>query len=278
MNTSSIAYRIWAVRTLTFRELKSLFLGFEVYVVATIVLLGSAAIVSSFLRSVSDVGLQVSAEPLLLPFCFAVVVFGLYLGLLATLTISRERDRGTLEVLFYGPVDTLSYVAAKFVGSIAVYAITIFVTVVAFGVLSLTTSLALTGRLARVGILSIFSVSTAISCGILLSSITSKTRNSAILFVLIMVGLGMVSLLEGYFTSLGQDVSGLGQNARVLIVWLGRGLDWLSPAAYVSRGIEAGRVGDTRMLVRGVIAPIVYTVFLLWLSVQAFKWKGVRTK
>ncbi|HHY99441.1 MAG TPA: ABC transporter permease subunit [Firmicutes bacterium] len=278
MENRATSYRLRAIRALTLRELRSLFLGFGIYIVAAIALLGSSGMVSSFIGAVSDAGLQVSAEPLSMPFLLAIVAFTLYLGILATLAISRERDRGTLEVLFYGPVDSLSYVMAKFVQHVAAFVIIIIGTLIVFGLISMISGLVFTSSLIKMALLSLFFVSTAIAFGIFLSSSTSKTRNSIILFILIMLGFGLFSLLEGYVNSLRGDVPAIVENARVVVAWLSRGLDWISPVAYLSRGVEAARIGDPKMLAQSIVGPIIYTGILLWLSVQAFDRKGVRAR
>jgi ABC-type transport system involved in multi-copper enzyme maturation permease subunit len=53
-----------------------------------------------------------SPEPMLVPLQWTVYIGAIYITLSASLSISRERDQGTLEVLFYGPVDSLSFVIA----------------------------------------------------------------------------------------------------------------------------------------------------------------------
>ncbi|HHY46828.1 MAG TPA: ABC transporter permease subunit [Firmicutes bacterium] len=278
MGTNAMSFRWRAIRVICLRELRSLFMGLGIYIVTTLVLLACAAGVLSFVGAVSDAGLRTSAEPLLGDFVYAIGALTLYIGILATIAVSRERDRGTLEVLFYGPVDSTSYVMAKFLEHLAAFAIVMVVTLAAFGIISAITGLIFTGGLVRAGILSLFFASTAISFGIFLSSITLKMRNSVVLFILIMVGLGLFSLLEAYLGLMLGEASAFVEYGRVVVGLIGRVLNWISPIAYYRRGIEAARIGDLRMLVISVLSPIIYTSGLLWLAAATFTKKGVRAQ
>lgn len=278
MGTNSTSSRLRAIRVICLRELRSLFTGLGVYIIATIVLLACAAGALSFVGAVSDAGLRTKAEPLLDPFIYATGALTLYIGILATVAVSRERDRGTLEVLFYGPVDSASYVAAKFLEHLAAFAIVVAVTLAGFGAISAATGLIFTSGLLRAAILSLFFASTAISFGIFLSSATTRMRNSVVLFILIMLGLGLFSLLEAYMGLMLGETSTLMGYGRVIVGFIGRALNWVSPVAYYTRGVDAARIGDTRMLVASVLGPIIYTGALLWLAAITSDKKGVRAR
>jgi ABC-type transport system involved in multi-copper enzyme maturation permease subunit len=87
--------------------------GWGIYVVVTIMSACAALLITGYQGSVREDGLLVTGNPLNFPFNLAVMATGIYLSLAALIATARERESGTMEVLFYGPVDPLSYMAGK---------------------------------------------------------------------------------------------------------------------------------------------------------------------
>ena len=67
--------------------------------------LAASLVLQNTLGYVSRNAVLSTRQPLFLPIAFMVAVVSLYLGLSAALGVARERDRGTLSVLLFGPVD-----------------------------------------------------------------------------------------------------------------------------------------------------------------------------
>lgn len=88
--------------------------GWSLYIFTTVTVLASSLIILSYHGSIKEDGLLVTGSPLNFPFYLGVVVTGIYLSAAALISVARERESGTMEVLFYGPVDSVSYVAGKF--------------------------------------------------------------------------------------------------------------------------------------------------------------------
>ena len=66
-------------------------------------------------------GLMVNAAPFQGPLLGALLVLSSFFAFSAVLSVARERDRGTLEVLFYGPIDETTYLGGKLVGLMGAY-------------------------------------------------------------------------------------------------------------------------------------------------------------
>jgi ABC-type transport system involved in multi-copper enzyme maturation permease subunit len=105
--------RLKNVRLLGMKGLKTQLAGWGIYVVTTLVVACAALIIMGYHGSISEDGLLVTGSPLNFPFYLTVIVTGIYLSLAALIAVARERESGTMEVLFYGPVDPASYVAGK---------------------------------------------------------------------------------------------------------------------------------------------------------------------
>src|SRR5207247_4148043 len=65
----------------------------------------------------------VLSEAATMPVCVASSVGMIFLALVAVATVAREKDAGTLETLFYGPVDHVSYLLAKHLAQVAAFAL-----------------------------------------------------------------------------------------------------------------------------------------------------------
>ena len=108
--------RTRAVRVIAWRNAWNLPRGAAGYLVLFLALQLAALLVANFLRGVDDELVSVTTGVMTTPALTAILIVATYLGAHAAGAVSRERDQGTLEVLFYGPVDALSYVGGTFLG------------------------------------------------------------------------------------------------------------------------------------------------------------------
>ncbi|NPV54211.1 MAG: ABC transporter permease subunit [Firmicutes bacterium] len=276
MAQSPFSYQFNSVKTVARREFTSIFYGIGVYLALALAFVVSSLIVMGYTGAVVDAGLVVIPDPMMSPLYIILLVSTVYLGLSATVSISRERERGTMEVLFYGPVDGASYVMGKYLEHMAAFVVMGLASLVFLGLASSITRFSLTAGVLKGLVLSIFMASCMISFGIFLSAVTGKMRNSILLFILVMAAFAGFSMLEGYLLSFQGDLSAPLEYARSFVAWLAHGIGWVSPLSYLSRGIDAARVGDVRQLLINIISPVLYSGILLWLSMIAFERKGVR--
>ena len=104
------------VRALVKRDLTTSIKSWGPYLTLTITFLTSSLILKNYLGGIGNNNILVASDPLNFPLYISLVVISFYLAILSAITISRERDRGTLEVLFYGPVNNTSYIFFKVSG------------------------------------------------------------------------------------------------------------------------------------------------------------------
>jgi len=174
---------IHTVKVLMKRELISSLYGPGIYIAIFISFLSSSFILKNYLDSIREDNISISSDPLNYPLFISVIVISFYLAILSAISISRERDQGTLEVLFYGPVSCPSYVLAKYFKDLLLYLVVVGFLFVYFWGVSVLTNLGFSYGLVQAAFLSIFSVSCAITFGLFISSFTNRVRSSILYFL-----------------------------------------------------------------------------------------------
>src|SRR6185295_15202002 len=109
---------VWVVAR---RDLLGMLYGPGLYIVVALGMAATLPIVAGYLDAVERSRVLILSDAFTLPFFVAATVAMLFLALASVATIARERDQGTLEVLFYGPVDLRSYVVAKHLAHLLAY-------------------------------------------------------------------------------------------------------------------------------------------------------------
>lgn len=274
---SVTAQRLHAVRLIAGRELRSTVMGIGIYIVMALSFLLASYYVNAFIYAVSQNGAVAASSPLIIPLFIAVFIGALYLGLLSSLTISRERDQGTLEVLFYGPVDSFSYVIGKFVEQMAVFGIFLLFDLIFFGIIALITNAGLNWQMLGLLLISFFVAASVVAFGILLSSLTRSSRASVILFVAIMIAFTAFFWLYGQLMQIpDKELSTTMIYVRQAVDYLRRGIEWISPLDYLNRGANAVASGSLTGFIVSLVEALVYGAVLLAVSIFFFNRKGVR--
>lgn len=269
--------RLNATRLIARRELRSTLYSIGIYVVMTAAFLIAAFLVNRTLYAIQQNGLMVLKHPFDEPLYVTVVIGAIYLALCSALAISRERDLGTIEVLFYGPVDAPSYVLGKYFEQMITFVGMLVFYIVFFYVLSLFTNFGFTGSLLAIAFISIFVTSTMVGFGILLSALTKKIRTSVLAFLLMIVFFLAFDIAYDVIMSIsGQDLTVALIYLRVAMQFLNQIVEWLSPIAYLKRGISAVNMQRMDLYLLSLGQSLLYTVVLLGLSILTFNWKGVK--
>jgi len=274
----NFVYRLTVIKAMAKRDLAATLYGVGIYIVTFGCLAVSAfAIKTYFIDTVKEKAMLITANPLGSPLFLCVFVSSIYLALIASISISRERDRGTMEVLFYGPVDSIAYISAKFLEHLLCYLAMLVIFVIYFVVGARLINVGVTyGFLAGLP-LSLFLVCAVISFGIFLSAVTTKVRTSILVFLVIMLGLLAIQIVNSLLGGLDPEKvtttilyvkSGLG--------YLNRVVEWVSPFSYLNRGLDAVAMGSLVNYLMSLIGSIIYSVVLLTAAVLAFDRKGVR--
>jgi ABC-type transport system involved in multi-copper enzyme maturation permease subunit len=273
-------YRWHLARTVQRRDLRATLYGFGLYVTLSAAVAVAATVLRNYVRSVQDGGLYVLANPFALSLFGAVVLSSVYLALVSTTAIARERDQGTLEVLFYSPVDTVAYLLGKWLAQMGVYGLMVVVYLAILWLYALVTNFAFDLSLLWAALLSVTTASAVVAVGILLSTLNRSVRGALVaLLSIVAVFLG-VQLGHDYVSDLVTGLARTGSHPllflQVVLGWLNRIFNWLSPFAYLERGIDAllrGSAGEYLLLLS---LSMLYTAIAFGLAVRTLDRRGVR--
>jgi len=273
----SVSHRIHAAKVVAKREFFSTLYGLGLYVALFLVFIVSSYTINGVMFSLKEHSLAAIPTPITSPFFLAVVMIAMYLGLCSSIAISRERDQGTMEVLFYGPVDSVSYIVGKYAQQMFTFGVALVFSVINFFFLSLATNFGFSGHFFGLIILSIFLASCMVTFGVLLSTITKRTNISVVVFIALMAVLIYFPFARAQVLSIsGKSLTTAQIFARVVLENLNIIVMWISPIAYFERGMLAVSLGNIFEYAISIISSTVYTVVLLALSIKLFQRKGVK--
>ncbi|NLN17831.1 MAG: ABC transporter permease subunit [Firmicutes bacterium] len=275
---SAWSHRIHAIKVTARRELFSTLYGLGLYVVLFVIFLLTAygSIRVSLLNVVNN-GLEALPNPITAPFYLTVFLAATYLGLCSALAISREREQGTLEVLFYGPVDSLSYVLGKFLQQVLTFFVVLGFSLINFFLLSQFTNLGFSGNFFGLFVLSVFLASCMISFGIFLSAAAKRTIFAVILFISLVLSFVIFWGAHSLIMSLpGKNLTTLLIYTRLVLDNVNVLVQWISPLAYFVRGMVAVSQGNIGQYLVSVVSSLIYTTVLLGAAVTIFDRRGVK--
>jgi ABC-type transport system involved in multi-copper enzyme maturation permease subunit len=273
MNTGMLN-TVWVLAK---RELRATIYGVGIYLAVLISLLISSVILQNYLRAVSRDQILITASPLSYPLFIATTICAVYLALASVTAIAREKDRQTLEVLFYGPVNHTSYVLSKYLKGLLSYMLIIFFLAVFFAVASVTSNFGLSVKFLGVLILALFLSSCVITFGIFISTLTESVRTSVLLFLGIVGTLIAIQATHGILIKLEEtNLSAPLIYLRNTLSIINAGVKWASPFYYLTEGMEAVSIGSVAKYALSSVSSILYAIVALLLSILVIKKKGVR--
>jgi len=266
------------VKVLAKRDLFSTLRGLGLYIVSSISFLAASFIIKNYVDSIKKKDILVSFNPSDSAFYISVVILAVYLALVSASSISRERDSGTLEVLFYGPVSYSSYILGKYLNTMLSYLVVVVLFFAYFLGISSFTNLGFSYNLIKIIFISIFSVSCIVSFGLFISSFTKRVRNSIVWTVGIFLFFLSIQLAYTLFLKLPEN------NLSSTLIYLEKSLfvlstymvGWFSPFSYLKRGVEAVSADDLKLYGKSIIYCIIYSAILLSLAILFLQKRGIR--
>jgi ABC-type transport system involved in multi-copper enzyme maturation permease subunit len=246
------------------------------YLAMSASLAAAALLLRNDIAFIQESGLGLMANPLMVPFFVAVLVASVFLAISSMTTIARERDQGTLETLFYGPVDEIAYILGKYLAQMGVFL------VMMGGVLVIILAWAWAANLHVSGIM-VWAILLASTCagaivggGIMISVMATNVRNAIVIFVGIA---GLFTVVQiGY--NIVADVP-VTTYAPLLVVrevlgMVNRLFTVLSPFAYLDAGLDALVHRNDLEYALWLAMSASFALTTLFLAVIALKRRGVR--
>lgn len=266
--------RLASILRLARRDLLAALVSPALYLMVTLSCLVAAVVVKSYLDYVNDNGTLVLASPLKAPLVFAVLALTAYLGLLAAAGLAGERERGTLEVLFYGPVDSPTFVGGKLLGALFVYILAIASLAVFLALASLLSGMPLDAATLIILAASVLPAASMVALGLLLAALVGRVRPALALTLLAILLFFAIDAGNGFAATQPGD-SLLGSAAGLLSALAGF-VSWLSPFGYIWRAMDGLSLGDAAAVALDLGVALLYAAVLTGLAVAALRVKGVQ--
>jgi ABC-type transport system involved in multi-copper enzyme maturation permease subunit len=216
---------------------------FGIYVTITLALVTSALALHNTLRFTERNVVFVANQPLFLPILVCTGLVSLYLGVIASVSVSRERDRKTLEVLMYGPVDEAAFLLGIFLAQLLIFLVAMAFLFIwsnlAVWVLNLGFSFEVIGVL----IASILMASVIVAFGLFTAVWGDKTRTALVVLILVLLLLAGVQIADQVVSNIIVSTNP-SSNDPILIIrnalaMLTRLIQWISPYAQLTQAMDA---------------------------------------
>jgi len=224
-------------------------------------------------------GLLVHVAPFRGPLLGALLVLSFFLAVSAVLSVARDRDRGTLEVLFYGPIDEMTYLAGKLAGLLGAYVAIMPLLLAGLVVLSMFTRFEIGINLIAALVLSIIPAAGIVAVGLLLSAAAKRVRSS-ILFFITAVGLFVGAAVSYSFVSRipVEDPASPILPLRDALGAVDAVLSRISPFTYLEQIFDAADTGAWTAIGGSLALSLAGTIIASLLARLALRWRGVRTR
>ena len=275
--TIRMKQRLRVLLALQRRDVRATLYAQGLYAIMFLSLVAASLVLRNEISVLRTNKLLVTSNPLLEPMAIYAQLIASYLAISSAIAIARDRDRGTLELLLYGPVDYGSYLLGKFTSQMLCYGVSMVFCTLAFLVVSQLTSLLFSISLLWLVVLSFFASSCVASMGLLLSTLSGNVRRSLLLVISI---LALFIVLEIGYTALAsmdiQDPESPILYFREAIGFIYRFAGIISPFAPLQRGVVAVLVGSAKLYLAQLGISILYTAIMLGLAGFVLSRKGVR--
>jgi ABC-type transport system involved in multi-copper enzyme maturation permease subunit len=269
-----------AARILQNRHSQAAFWGLGIFITITAALLASALVLNNSIRFAERNTVLVSMHPLFLPVFIFAGVMSLYLAIVASVASSREYDKGTLEVLLYGPVDETSFLFGIFLAQLKVYLIGIFILFVWANLVTWFLNLAFSVGLYLAGLTSVVMAATVIAFGLFTAVLGGKTRTALVYFILTVLLLGGLQIADQIVTGLVLATTPSRNDPILLIRNLlassATMVQWISPYSQYSLSLDAITSNSAGAYLRSFAIMLFQMFLLLFGSIALLRRKGVR--
>lgn len=280
MSASAAAATRWRVASvIAWREAKAATRGVGGYIALTVALVAATWMLLIDVRGLDAGGLLVLADPFRSPLAIAMLVLAVFLAIWAAVSAARDRESGTLEVLFYGPVDEVAYILGKVGGLLVAYLAALPILLASLALLALMTGFSLTPMILVSLVLSIVPAAEIVGFGVLLSVGTSRVRNAVLLLV------GVTAVLLGVTVAHSMvllvpvtDPASPVLPLRDALGTLGVGVSWISPFAYLERVVDGVLSGAWWSAGISLAAAVAYTAAMIGLAALWLRHRGVHRK
>ena len=264
------------IRLIIGQSIRSVNIGWGVYILWGL----GMGIVMILLRNtlnVIDTGYAtVLFEPMIYPLITISVLVGLFVSFQVGLSIARERELGTLETLFYGPINYQEYIMGKVLGYSSVYVFVLLAYLLGFALLSTLSHLRFSPFLLLIAFHSLFVSFGLVGLGALTAALVRSVRGALLLLA------GLFSLMLGLPFVAGL-LTGIVSNREFLeliflrdtLEFMARFISFLSPVAYLLNGTDAIIRQSHVEYILYFGGALIFGLVVSFLAAQLLRQKGI---
>lgn len=253
-------------------------LGF--FITCTISLVSASLILINQFRYLDLNFVLIENQILSTPILIMCLIISLFLGISASVNFSREYDKGTLELLFFGPVDEIVFIFGNFWAQFQLFCwngIGIFIwSNIVIWIFNLAFDLNILLILLSCGLMA----AEIIAFGILTAVWGGKTRNALVVYILILVIIAGIQIGDTVVANLvlisGSTVTDPLIVLRNILATANEIFQWISPYAQLQSSVRAffDGIWSEFALMMGLM--LFEALILLFVSVRTLSKKGVR--
>ena len=266
-----------AIRRIAQQQARDSLFGWGIYITAAVSVAMAALLVFNSVRFVGESSLNIISEPFLAPLQTALSLAMLLVAVEATLAIARPREQGSLQVLFFAPIDEPILVGGHFVAGLFVYILFVLLTLPILLLLAWRTNFVIPLNLVLAILPTLFAAAVSIAFSLFVSAAAPSARSAVLILVagiLILLGLqsAYTALLSIPPTSRFYDAFLF---LRTILANLQLLLAWLSPFRMIDVMLKSALNKDWLALVQQVGMALAATAVWLFAAVHMLKRRGV---
>lgn len=261
------------------RNSNSILYSSGIYLATFLGLLAATLVLNNNVQATTKNMLFISQQPLFLPLLISVSFLALLLAVMASINVSRERDRGTLEVLVYGPVNEATFLFGVFIGYLKIYLEMLLIILVWANLATWMLHLAFSLKILLMLVSSVLMAAALIAFGILTAVLGGKARTALVFFFIIVLVLGGIQIADQIVTILLQASDSASNSMiflRNVLMMLSSGVQWISPYSQFTLMMDGIADSIWRTYFAHLAILLVQTLVLIIGGIKIFERKGVR--
>ncbi len=277
-DTSKLYKQIQTALTIHRRDFRITIFGPVLYIVTTISIAIGIVIIRNYLNYIESNGLYPMPDLFSFPFRWVIILTSVYLAFSVVVAIARERESGAMELLFYGPVDNVSYVLGKYSAQLTVYCLLIILYLICFFILSNIAGVQIPGSFYMMMLLSLVTGAYLISVGVFVSTMSRNVRSATLVFLTLIASTLLIQASQAWLSNIApeSDYYNPVLLLQQLLGWIQVVLTWLSPFSYLNYGVSEMLRGNMSAFLRVVGLSFVFCITFVFSSIIGLKIRGVR--
>lgn len=273
-------YRLHAIKTISGKARQTKFWGIGVFIVMSIGFAVSSLVLINTIKFTQVNIVSVEQQPLLVPIMVNGMLVSLYLAFTSAISVSREYDKGTLELLMYGPVDESSFILGNFLAQLFVFLVSVLAALVWTAICIWQINLTFHWDILWIFLSTFFMAAQLVALGLLTAILGGKTRNSLVYLVLFVLLFAAIPLADTIVSNLVVASGSTGNDplliVRDVLLVVNNIISWISPYALMRDSVNGLMDGSTTTYLVNMAVMFFETLLMIFGSIFALRKKGVR--